>query len=69
MAGRIISMKNFTNTIGNRTRDLPSYIAVPQPSTPPRASKVSLNSEVKLIAHLCARRSSFWRVCDGNLEI
>jgi len=30
---------------------------------------VSLNSEVKLIAHLCARRSSFWRVCDGNLEI
>jgi len=30
-------MKNFNDTIGNRTRDLPAYIAVPQPNAPQRA--------------------------------
>ena len=32
-----MSMKNSTDTIGNRTRDLPACSAVPQPSAPPRA--------------------------------
>ena len=32
-AGRIMSMKNSSDTIGNRTRDLPTCSAVPQPST------------------------------------
>ena len=32
-----MSMKNFNDTIGNRTRDLPACSAVPQPSAPPRA--------------------------------
>jgi len=36
-AGRIMSMKNFIVTIGNRTRDLPACSAVPQPTAPPRA--------------------------------
>ena len=36
-AGRIISMKNSDDTIGNRTRDLPDCSAVPQPTAPPRA--------------------------------
>jgi hypothetical protein len=36
-AGRIMSMNNFTDTIGNRTRDLPAFSAVPQPTTLPRA--------------------------------
>jgi hypothetical protein len=36
VAGRIMSMKN-SDTIGNRTRDLPSCSAVPQPTVPPRA--------------------------------
>jgi hypothetical protein len=31
-------MKNFSDTIGNRTRDLPSCSAVLQPTAPPRAS-------------------------------
>ena len=31
-AGRIMSMKIFNDTIGNRTRDLPACSAVPQPS-------------------------------------
>jgi len=30
-AGRIMSMKNSSDTIGNRTRDLPACSAVPQP--------------------------------------
>ena len=35
--GRIMSMKNSSDTIGNRTRDLPACRAVPQPTAPPRA--------------------------------
>jgi hypothetical protein len=30
-AGRIMSMKNFNDTLGNRSRDLPVCSAVPQP--------------------------------------
>ena len=36
-AGRIMSMKIFNDTIGNRTRDLPACIAVSQPTAPPLA--------------------------------
>jgi len=36
-AGRIMSLKNSNDTIGNRTRDLPTYSAVPQPTAPPLA--------------------------------
>ena len=32
--GRIMSMKNSSDTIGNRTRDLPACNAVPQPTAP-----------------------------------
>jgi len=32
-----MSMKNSNDTIGNRTRDLPTCRAVPQPTAPPRA--------------------------------
>jgi len=35
--GRIMSMKNSSDTIGNRTRDLPACRAVPHPTTPPHA--------------------------------
>jgi len=35
--GRIMSMKKFNETFGNRTRDLPSCSAVPQPTAPTRA--------------------------------
>ena len=35
-AGRIISMKNSNDTIGNRIRDLSACGAVPQPTAPPR---------------------------------
>jgi len=36
-AGRIMSMKNSNDTIGNRTRDLSTCSAVPQPTAPPAA--------------------------------
>jgi hypothetical protein len=32
-----MSMKNSSNTIGNRTRDFPAYSVVPQLNAPPRA--------------------------------
>jgi len=32
-------MKNSSDTIGNRTRDLPACSAVPQPTAPPRAPR------------------------------
>jgi len=32
-----MSMKISSDTIGNRTRDLPAGSAVPQPTAPPRA--------------------------------
>jgi len=35
-AGRIMSMKNSSDSIGNRTRDLPACTAVRQPTAPPR---------------------------------
>jgi hypothetical protein len=37
-AGSIISMKNFNDTIGNRTRDLLTCSAVPQPTALPQFS-------------------------------
>ena len=42
-AGRIMSIKNFNDTIGNRTRDLPACTAVPQPTALPRASLKYIN--------------------------
>ena len=43
-AGRIMSMKNSNETIGNRTRDLPACSAVPQPTAPPAACPNSVFS-------------------------
>ena len=42
-AGRIMSMKNSNDTIGNRTRDLPTYSALPEPTALRRAIYVLLN--------------------------
>jgi len=33
-------MKDSSDTIGDRTRDLPACIEVPQPTAPPRASSI-----------------------------
>ena len=42
-AGRIMSTKNSSDTIGNRTRNLKACSAVPQPTAPPRAPNFSHN--------------------------
>jgi len=39
-AGRIMSMKNSNDTIGNRTRELLACSAVPQPTAPPAACPI-----------------------------
>ena len=54
-------MKNSNDNIGNRTRDLPTCSAVPQPTALPRAPEDKLsgiNYEEK-----CASCCSFSRVC------
>ena len=42
-----MSMKNFSDTIGNGTRDLPACSAVSQPIAPPRAPKFTQILEYK----------------------
>jgi hypothetical protein len=39
LAGRVTSTRNSSDTIRNRTRDLPACIAVLQPTAPLRAPK------------------------------
>jgi hypothetical protein len=42
-----MSMKNFSDIIGNRTRDLPTCSAVPQPTAPPAACPFYMMIDVK----------------------
>jgi len=67
-AGRIVSMKNFNNPIGNRTR------AVPHPSAPPRPPNIH-NTECKsfILRYIylplkfiqtCYSVCSLWQVCE-----
>ena len=51
-AGRIVSMKNSKDTIGNRTRDLPTCSAVPQPTALLRASPLCCIPWLNLMAAL-----------------
>jgi len=44
-----MSMKNSSDTIGNRTRDLPAGSAVPQPTAPPRVPHVHVEDCNKCI--------------------
>ena len=41
-------MKNSNGTIGNRTRDLLTCSAVPQPTAPPRSPYLNVQQEYKL---------------------
>ena len=49
-------MKNFNDTVGNRTRDLPAYSAVPQPTAPlhvdynKTTKTITLHEDVKRIS-------------------
>jgi hypothetical protein len=43
--GRVTWMKNLSDTIGNRNRDLPACSAVPQPTAPPRTPTVESKND------------------------
>jgi hypothetical protein len=47
-AGRIMSMKNSSDTFGNRTRDLPVCSAFPQPNALPRAPRFYSHIKIKM---------------------
>ena len=49
-AGRIVSMKNSSDTIRKRTHDLPACNALPQPTAPPRAF-----SDILCLLYSCSR--------------
>ena len=51
-----MSMKNSNDTIGNRTRDLPTCSVVPQPPAPPPA----LNTFNELFNRLCCYEGKAW---------
>jgi len=51
-----MSMKNSTDTIGDRTRGIPSCRAVTQPIAPPRAARCThsfLNTGRYMISQFC----------------
>jgi hypothetical protein len=50
--GRIKALKNFSDSIGNRTRDLPVCSAVPQPTAPPRTPKKKVDVKVGTLGHV-----------------
>jgi len=50
-AGRITSIKNSNDTIGNETNDLPACVAVPQPTAPPQYEQMCVRSYI--IATYC----------------
>jgi hypothetical protein len=45
-----MSMKNSSDTIGNRTRDVPVCSAVPQPTAPPRAQGIRITQKKEWIS-------------------
>jgi hypothetical protein len=44
-----MSIKNSSDTIGNRTRDLPAFSALPQPNAQPGAS-IIMSGELEMIS-------------------
>ena len=46
-------MKNSNDTIGNRTRDLPTCSEVPQPTAPPRTQLSWYVREISLLRKYC----------------
>jgi chorismate synthase len=57
-AGRIMSMKKSNDTIGNRTRDLPTCSALPQPTALLRAPVVVLVVVMIVVAPAVLNTSS-----------
>ena len=73
-AGRIMPIKNSSDTIGNRTRDLPTCIAVPQPTALPRTHRnVGTNRNIRchrqdhVLCMHCKLRTVFRLWCGNQI--
>jgi hypothetical protein len=53
MTGRTRSIEKFNGLIGNRTRDLPAFSIVPQPSTLPHVSIYVYTKQFKVFKRDC----------------
>ena len=64
-------MKNSNDTIGNRTRDLPAYSVVPQPTVPPRNSHLGTCKEIIAVCTYIHTRhkNTFCRHNVGRLNV
>jgi len=60
-------MENSNDTIGNRTRELPTCSAVPQPTAPPRAP-TEKKYEEKIMTHMWFRGMREYRNRCGNVQ-
>jgi len=56
--GSIMSMKNSNDTIGNRTRDLPTCSAVPQPTAPPDVYSCPIATKLEFSRHIFEKKHS-----------
>ena len=57
-----MSMKNSNDTGGDRTHDLPTWCAVPQPTAPPRATWKQSNDFIATV--MKDEQQWFWAHCD-----
>jgi hypothetical protein len=64
-ARRIMSLKNSSDTIRNRTRDLPNCSAVPQPTAPP-SDPITLSIISWIFKRSILRRMLTYTRCRGN---
>ena len=65
VAGMIVAMKNFNDTIGNRTREPPVYRAVLQPITPPFAPRLYIFS----VKYYYSSVAQWLRCCARNRKV
>jgi hypothetical protein len=68
-----MSVKNFSDTIGNQTRDVPVCSAGPQPTAPPRAHIYMVHfKKVFLCLLKVPRHKNIWRsggIAPGILHV
>jgi hypothetical protein len=64
-AGRIMSMKNYNDTIGNQTRDLPACSAVPQPTAPQRKKGCRVQSNVAESLMVVMTTTTMMMICTS----
>jgi hypothetical protein len=63
VAGGIMSMKNSNDTIGNRTRYIPVFSAVPQPTAPTRVTALD-----RILSHKNSGFISYFSLPNGTVK-